>query len=85
MGPALRSLEEVLLNAKLRHGGHPVLQMCASNAVVKTDEAGNKKLDKKRSSGRIDGMVALAMANAVAGEIFHERHVFDVPLEAITA
>ncbi len=85
MGPALRSLEEVLLNAKLRHGGHPVLQMCASNAVVKTDETGNKKLDKKRSSGRIDGMVALAMANAVAGEIFHERHVFDVPLEEITA
>jgi phage terminase large subunit-like protein len=26
------------------------------------DEAGNRKLDKHKASGRIDGMVALAMA-----------------------
>jgi phage terminase large subunit-like protein len=41
--------------------------MCAANAVVQSDPAGNRKLDKKRSSGRIDGMVALAMAMSVAG------------------
>lgn len=62
MSPALRNFESLLLNERLRHGGHPVLTMCAANAVVKTDEAGNRKLDKKRSRGRIDGMVALAMA-----------------------
>ena len=28
--------------------------------------AGNRKLSKKRSSGRIDGMIALAMAIGVA-------------------
>jgi phage terminase large subunit-like protein len=66
MSPALTEVETILLNAKLRHGNHPVLTMCAANSVVKTDEAGNRKLDKKRSHGRIDGMVALAMATSVA-------------------
>jgi phage terminase large subunit-like protein len=34
---------------------------------VTADPAGNRKLDKAKASGRIDGMVALAMARAVAG------------------
>ena len=66
MSPALRNFESLLLNARLRHGNHPVLTMCAANAVVKTDEAGSRKLDKKKSRGRIDGMVSLAMACEVA-------------------
>lgn len=77
MAPALRTLESLLLNSKLRHGNHPVLTVCAANAIVKTDEAGNRKLDKKRSRGRIDGMVALSMACAMADTTFHERHVFE--------
>jgi phage terminase large subunit-like protein len=40
--------------------------MCAANSVIASDPAGNRKLDKKRASGRIDGMVALAMALAAA-------------------
>jgi phage terminase large subunit-like protein len=40
--------------------------MCMANATVERDAAGNRKLSKKRSSGRIDGMVALAMAIGVA-------------------
>lgn len=83
MSPALRNLESLLLNAKLRHGLHPVLGMCAANAVVKTDEAGGRKLDKKRSRGRIDGMVALCMACAVASEESHQKHVFPVALDSI--
>ena len=66
MSPALRDLESDLLTGKIVHGGHPVLQMCAANSVVSMDPAGNRKLDKKRARGRIDGMVALAMARAVA-------------------
>jgi len=66
MSPALRTLEGLLLNGELRHGGHPVLTMCAANATVQTDPAGNRKLSKSKSHGRIDGMVALAMAVAVA-------------------
>jgi phage terminase large subunit-like protein len=66
MSPALRVLEELMLEKKLRHGGHPVLNMCAANAVVETDAAGNRKLSKKKASGKIDGLVALAMALAAA-------------------
>jgi phage terminase large subunit-like protein len=40
--------------------------MCAGNAVAIRDPAGNRKLDKARSTGRIDGIVALAMAMGVA-------------------
>lgn len=66
MSPALRDLESVILNRKLAHGGHPVLTMCAANAVVQSDPAGNRKLAKSKARGRIDGMVALAMAMSVA-------------------
>lgn len=62
MSPALRELESLLLARKLCHGGHPVLTMCAANAVVETDPAGNRKFTKAKATGRIDGMVALAMA-----------------------
>jgi phage terminase large subunit-like protein len=67
MSPALRDLESALLNGKIVHGGHPVLTMCAANAVVKADDAGNRKLTKAKSTGRIDGLVGLAMAMSVAG------------------
>ena len=66
MSPAMRSLEGLLLNGKIAHGNNPVLAMCAANAVVQKDPAGNRKLDKARSRGRIDGMVALTMAIGVA-------------------
>jgi phage terminase large subunit-like protein len=61
MSPALRDLESAILNEQIAHGGHPVLTMCAANAVVQNDPAGNRKLSKSKSRGRIDGMVALAM------------------------
>lgn len=66
MSPALREVEGAALNGKLRHNGHPVLTMCAANAVVQSDPAGNRKLTKAKSRGRIDGMIALAMACAMA-------------------
>lgn len=67
MSPALRDLESMLLGGTLRHGMHPILTMCAANATVVTDPAGNRKFVKAKATGRIDGMVALAMAVAVAG------------------
>jgi len=65
MSPALDALEADLLAEKVRHGGHPVLAMCAANAVALPDPAGNRKLDKSKATGRIDGLVALAMAEGV--------------------
>jgi len=65
MSPAIRELESLILNSKLRHGNHPVLTMCASNSTITTDSTGNRKFTKGKATGRIDGMVALAMAIGV--------------------
>ena len=66
MSPALRDLEQVLLEGELAHGNHPVLTMCVTNTVIAVDDAGNRKPSKRKSTGRIDGMIALAMAVGVA-------------------
>jgi phage terminase large subunit-like protein len=66
MTPAIEALEGELLNGNVRHGLHPVLTMCAANAIATMDPAGNRKLDKAKSTRRIDGVVALAMAMGVA-------------------
>ncbi len=36
--------------------------MCAANAIAERDPAGNRKLNKAKSIGKIDGLVALTMA-----------------------
>jgi len=68
MSPALDSMESELLNGRIAHAMHPVLTMCAANAVTARDPAGNRKLDKHKATGRIDGLVALAMAFGAAGQ-----------------
>lgn len=66
MAPAIDRAEIEFLHHRFRHGGHPVLTMCAANAILVQDAAGNRKMDKSKSTGRIDGMVSLAMAVGVA-------------------
>jgi phage terminase large subunit-like protein len=66
MAPAVDCTERLAEEGKLRHCNHPVLTMAVSNAKVETDAAGNRKLSKKRSTGRIDPLVALTMALGVA-------------------
>lgn len=73
MSPALDALEAEALNARIRHGMHPVLTMCAAGAVVTRDPAGNRKLDKSKATARIDGMVALAMAFGAANAAIEEE------------
>lgn len=72
MSPALRELESLLLSRKLRHSNHPVLTMCAANATVVMDPAENRKFVKSRTTGRIDGMVALAQAVGVMPSIIED-------------
>jgi phage terminase large subunit-like protein len=78
MSPALRELESALLEEKVRHANHPVLTMCAANAVVTSDPAGNRKLNKAKAAGRIDGMVSLAMAMGIAPEEATEAPTYEL-------
>ena len=66
ISPAVDRLEGLVEEGKLRHDGHPVLAMAAANAKVEMDAAGNRKLSKRRSQGRIDPLVALTMAVGIA-------------------
>lgn len=66
MGAPTAEIHRKLLAGKLQHGGHPILRWNASNVTVLTDPAGNIKPDKERSTERIDGIVALIMADGRA-------------------
>lgn len=66
MSPAVDLLERLAVEGALRTGAHPVVTWCAANAKTVSDPAGNRKLDKSKSTGRIDGIVALAMALGAA-------------------
>ena len=65
---AIDIFEQLLLQERLAHGSHPILNWCAANAVVIQDPAKNRKFEKAKSFGRIDGIVALANAAFARGE-----------------
>ena len=62
MSPPTKELMRIVLEHRLCHGGHPVLRWNMDNAFVRTDPAGNLKLDKEKSTEKVDGAVALVMA-----------------------
>ena len=65
MSPAVEDFETKLLQSEIKHDGNPVLTMCAANAVTTEDPAGNRKVDKAKANGRIDGIIASLMANKI--------------------
>ena len=85
MSAPIKNLEIVVRSGKLNHAGHPVLRWMASNVQAKRDPSDNIKFDKSKSSDKIDGMVALAMAmgsymmsrESPSGEsVYNERDIF---------
>ena len=62
MSPPSKELMRLVLEGRLNHGNHPVLRWNVNNAYVRTDPAGNIKIDKQRSTEKVDGAVALVMA-----------------------
>jgi phage terminase large subunit-like protein len=83
MSAPTKELLNMILARKIAHGSNPVLRWMANNVVVKTDPAGNLKPDKGKSIEKIDGIVALIMAEDLAvrfgtesaASIYEERGV----------
>ncbi len=73
--PRIACFESLLVEGRLRHGGHPLLTMAAANAIAVQDPAGNKKLDKSKSTARIDPIVAAVMATFPVSEGLEETRV----------
>ena len=70
MSPAVDTFEAELLNERVAVGDNPVLTMCAANAIAVINKAtGERKVDKAKETGRVDGIVALLMAfGSAAGD-----------------
>lgn len=62
MSPATKELMNLVLSKRLKHNGNPVLRWMLDNVCVRTDPAGNIKMDKSKSTEKIDGAVATVMA-----------------------
>lgn len=71
LSPAMKELERLIRAGLLNHGGNPVLRWMFGNLTVKTDENENIRPVKDKSTGRIDGIVALVIALARA--VLHEE------------
>jgi phage terminase large subunit-like protein len=62
MSAPTQEFEKLVLAGKLLHGGHPVLRWMLGNVAIEQDAAGNRKVHKGKSAGRIDGIAAALMA-----------------------
>ena len=66
MPRSVERLEDLILEGGITIASSPVTYSCAANAALITDAQKNRAFDKKRSRGRIDGLVTLAMAAGAA-------------------
>ncbi len=76
MAPAIERFESLLIGGQMVHPGHPVLTWCAANAVIVEDDAGNRKLSKRRATGRIDLVLTAIMAVGTGGHTKPEAQSF---------
>jgi phage terminase large subunit-like protein len=66
MPRSIEKLEDAILTGGIVVEASPVTYSCAANAFVLPDGQNNRCFDKKRSRGRIDGLVTLAMGTGAA-------------------
>ena len=66
MSPPSKDFYQFVMEGRIRHGRHPVLDWNMANVIVDQDAAGNIKPNKKKSTEKIDGVVALVMGLARA-------------------
>jgi phage terminase large subunit-like protein len=59
-------LEDAVLKTNLQIQSNPILNWNSASAVLEADPVGNRKWEKRKSTGRIDGMVALSQAVGLA-------------------
>lgn len=72
-----KELLRLILEKRVRHGGHPIMRWMADNVMVEQDPAGNVKPSRRRSTEKIDGIVALIMGldRALRNEVGRRRPV----------
>ena len=66
--PRLENFESLLLEKRVNHGGSPLLTMAAANAIAERDPAANVKINKAKSTAKIDPLIAAVMATYAVTE-----------------
>jgi phage terminase large subunit-like protein len=76
LNEAIMKLEELVRAGRMCHGGDPVLAWMIANVVLKRGLRAEVRLDKAKSTEKIDGVAALCMAlSRVVGQVNHEARV----------
>jgi phage terminase large subunit-like protein len=82
MPRSIERLEDQILNRNITIEDSPLTYSCAANAYVETDAFKNRFFHKKKSRGRIDGLVTIAMATGAATmPITIKRNQYDIEAE----
>ena len=78
MAAPVKRVMELIAAGDLDHGNNPVMAWMASNASTEEDAAGNHKWSKKKSTEKIDGLVAMTMGvgRAMTTESFEPSITF---------
>jgi phage terminase large subunit-like protein len=66
MSSPTKELERLVKDAQLKHDGNPVTRWMMGNILLKSDPAGNIKIDKSKSGDKVDGPVSIVMALGTA-------------------
>lgn len=74
-----KEFERKVIGKRFCHNGSPVLKSCVANVVLDRDASDNTKPTKKKSTGRIDGVIAALMA---LGYAMDQPNVGDGGVEA---
>jgi phage terminase large subunit-like protein len=69
MPRSVERLEDRILEKTIVIDNSPVTYSCAANAALIEDGMKNRAFDKKRSRGRIDGLVTIAMGVGAADNV----------------
>lgn len=77
MSGPMKDIQALTLQKLLQHGGNPVLRWNLGNTEVKADENENIRPVKGKSTGRIDGIVAMINAMARASVYQEEPSVYE--------
>ncbi len=79
MPRSVERLEDRILTDRITIDASPVTYWCAGNAQLVSDAQKNRAFDKKRSRGRIDGLVTIAMGTGAAtmNEALPQRSVYE--------
>ena len=62
MSPPTKAWEGLIRQKRFRHGGNPVMRWMMDNIRLRTDPAGNIKIDKGSSADKVDGPISTVMA-----------------------